>query len=367
MLSYVHHVELSRKKSKRFDDYERLSACPLCRGSDTMKGMAKITDVAKLAGVSPSTVSHVLNGKRPISRSTKDRVLAAIEELQYTPNANARALKSDRTGIIGFFAADITEIFVIEIVRGVESIIVPAGDHLLLTSGAEFGGDVRKALAFLQSRRIDGIVVSYGISQERSNITVPVPDMPMITINGDLSPEVPSIMPDNYKGGFDAAHHMAKCGCREVGIIAGPEDRPASTLRLQGFLDAAISIGLDVETGALIHETFTVGGGRRGMERLLSAGYRIDGLFCANDYIAAGAMAYATSAGLTVPEDLKIVGFDDREFSSFWATPITTFTQPLFSMGQLAARYLREYLDNNEPIPRQTVLESTLVVRESCS
>lgn len=327
--------------------------------------MAKITDVARLAGVSPSTVSHVLNGKRPISLPTRERVLAAIEELHYTPDANARALKSDRTGIIGFFAADITELFVIEIVRGVESVIVPAGDHLLLVSGAEFGGSIRKALEFLQSRRIDGIIVSYGVSQERKKLDFALPNMPMITINSDLNPRVPSIMPDNYKGGFEAAQHLASAGCRKAAIIAGPKNRPASSSRIQGFLETASSLGLTVDPASILHEPFTFEGGQNGMKRLFSMGNPFDGLFCANDYIAAGAMTAASTAGISVPSELKIIGFDDREFAAFWPTPITTFTQPLFSMGQMAARYLRDFLEKGTPIPRQTMLTSSLVVRRS--
>jgi LacI family transcriptional regulator len=327
--------------------------------------MAKITDVARLAGVSPSTVSHVLNGKRPISLPTRERVLAAIEELHYTPDANARALKSDRTGIIGFFAADITELFVIEIVRGVESVIVPAGDHLLLVSGSEFGGSIRKALEFLQSRRIDGIIVSYGVSQVRKELDFALPNMPMITINSDLNPRVPSIMPDNYKGGFEAAQHLASAGCRNAAIIAGPKNRPASSARIKGFLETAAGAGLTIDPAAVVYEPFTFEGGRMGMHRLLAGGKHFDGLFCANDYIAAGAMTAASNAGISVPSELKIVGFDDREFAAFWPTPITTFTQPLFSMGQMAARYLRDFLEEGSSIPRQTMLTSTLVVRES--
>jgi len=327
--------------------------------------MAKITDVARLAGVSPSTVSHVLNGKRPISQATRERVMAAIEKLDYTPNANARALKSDRTGIIGFFAADITEIFVTEIIRGVESVIVPAGDHLLLVSGAEFENRLLGALSFLQSRQIDGIIISYGISQERQDADLLLPDVPLVTINRDLNPHIPSIMPDNYQGGYDAARHLAESGCRTVAIIAGPEDRPASSLRLRGFQEAAARFDLDVRPGGVVHGPFTFGGGRQGMKALIASSVRYDGVFCANDYIAAGAMTAAQAAGIVIPDELKVVGFDDREFSSFWPVPITTFTQPLFSMGQLAARYLHEYIVSGESIPRQTILSSTLVVRES--
>lgn len=327
--------------------------------------MAKITDVARMAGVSPSTVSHVLNGKRPISKATCERVLAAIEMLKYTPNANARALKSNHTGIIGFFAADITELFVTEIIRGVESVIIPAGAHLLLASGAEFKNQIEGALSFLQSRQIDGIIISYGISQGRMESDFPVPDIPIITINRELNYRIPSIMPDNFRGGYEAAQHLAEAGCRNAAIIAGPEDRPASNLRVRGFLEGATATDISIDQDNILHMPFTFAGGSEAMKQLIERRLHFDGLFCANDYIAAGAMTTAGEAGISIPDALKIVGFDDREFSSFWPTPITTFTQPLFEMGKLAAQYLQDYLLLKKPIPNQTVLASTLVVRKS--
>lgn len=328
-----------------------------------MEIMAKITDVALKAGVSPSTVSHVLNGKRPISQATRERVLAAIDELGYMPNLNARALKSSRTGIIGFFAADITEVFVNEIIRGVESVCVPAGDHLLLVSGAEFENDLHRALSFLRSRSVDGIIVSYGISQEYGDPGFSSADLPVITINRVLNRSTPSIMPDNRQGGADAAAHLAERGCKRTVIIGGPENRLASTQRIDGFRRRAEELKL--ELAAVLHVDFSDRGGGRAMEQLLDEGVCFDGLFCANDFIAAGAMTVAERRGLRIPKELKVIGFDDRDFAQFWPTPITTFRQPLFEMGQTSARYLRASLEEGGTIPLSTVLPSPLQARQS--
>jgi DNA-binding LacI/PurR family transcriptional regulator len=330
--------------------------------------VAKITDVAKHAGVSPSTVSHVLSGNRPISAETRERVLAAIHELDYRPNPNARALKVKQSGIIGFYAADITELFVTEIIRGVESIIVPRDEHLLLVSGAEFNGNVERALAFLASRRADGFIVSYGVSQEPSGHFAVPSDRTTVSINSQLDASIPSIQPDNRQGGHDAIYHLARCGAKRIAILAGPRDRPAGRLRLQGALDAADKLtteGVVVLRDTIVYVDFTFEGGYEGMRRVLSSGGSFDGLFCANDYVAAGAMTAANEAGILIPDDLIVLGFDDREFASFWPIPITTFRQPLARMGRLAAQFLEDRIYHNEEIPGNTLLTSELIQRRS--
>lgn len=330
--------------------------------------MAKITDVAKRAGVSPSTVSHVLSGNRPISAGTRERVHAAIEELDYHPNPNARGLKAKRSGIIGFYAADITELFVTEIIRGVESIIVPRDEHLLLVSGAEFDGNVERALSFLASRKADGFIVSYGVSQEKPRHMSVLTDRPTISINSHLDASIPSIQPDNRQGGYDAVYHLARCGARRIAVLAGPADRPAGRRRLEGALHAADELAAEdvsLLRERILHVDFTFDDGYRGMRRLINTGADFDGLFCANDYIAAGAMTAAAEAGIAIPEKLIVIGFDDREFASFWPIPISTFRQPLARMGRLAAQFVEDSIYNNEQIPGNTLLASELIQRRS--
>ncbi len=328
--------------------------------------MVRITDVAKAAGVSPSTVSHVLNGKRPISQKTKTKVYKAIKDLGYSPNPNAQALKSSRTGIIGFFASDITELFVTQIIRGVEKITREKNTVLLFASGVEFNYDVREAVRFLRKRRIDGLIISYGISQRYSLDSLRNLDLPMVTINTRLTNHFPAVLPDNFDGGYRAAQHLIEQGAHNLAVIAGPSDRIASIERIEGFLAAVRAAGIPFqEPQQIYYGDFSAYSGELGFFELLNRIPSIDGVFCANDYMAAGALNAAHKSGKRVPEETKILGFDNREFASFWPIPISSFAQPLTDMGRTSAQVLFDLIEGNEPAHYEIKLKSTLIKRNS--
>ena len=330
-----------------------------------MGNMVKITDVAKAAGVSPSTVSHALNGNRPISQKTKDRVLAVVDRLGYQPNTKARALKSKHSGIIGFFASDITELFVTQIIRGVEKITGAQGLHLLFASGVEFDYDLHKALLFLQRRNIDGIIVSYEISHKHGIVDLQDIDLPIVTINRDISESITSVMPDDFNGGYTAALHLIGKGARKLAVIAGPKDRFASNERLEGFKKGVSDSGLKPDNVRVFFGDFYFSSGYDCAEKLLHAYPDINGLFCANDHMAAGAIDYARRHHIDVPEKLKVIGYDNREFSEFWPTPISTFSQPLQAMGETSAELLLSLI-HEKTIPENKILmKSSLIQRHS--
>lgn len=324
--------------------------------------MPGITDVAREAGVSPSTVSHVLSGNRPISAETQARVMAAIEKLNYVPNSNARALKSRKSEIIGLFASDITETFSAEIARGVESILRPEGYHTLIVSGAEFGGDVSRALEFLMRRQMDGIILAYSVATEHTTETLHKLRVPALTINRDFGEHTPSILLNNYQGGRDAAAHLLSLGCSKPAFVSGPVNRLASIERYRGF-----SSFLQEEDVSFAFEEgdFTFQGGFDASLRLLTREPSVDGIFGANDYVAAGAIQAASTVGRPVPESVKVIGFDDRDFASFWPTPISTFYYPLVEMGARSARMLLQ-LVRNEPLDNPKVpINAELIPRAS--
>lgn len=328
--------------------------------------MAKITDVAKAAGVSTSTVSHVLSGNRPISQKTRDKVLKVIDKLGYEPNINAQSLKSKRSGIIGFFAHDITETFINRIIRGVEKVTGENNLHLLFASGLEFNHDLHQALVFLKRRKIDGIIVSYEITKKFEQLNLDDIDLPMITINQNVSDTIPSVMPDNFKGGYDAAKHLLEKGIKNPAIIAGPEDRISSSERIAGFLKGLKEDGYDTSNIPIKYGEYDFDTGVEYAQKLLDMDSTIDSLFCMNDYIAAGAIDYARRNGFEVPRQIKVVGYDDRDFSAFWPTPITTFTQPHEEMGVRSAELLLDLIEGKKILKDKKIyMNSHLVPRKS--
>jgi LacI family transcriptional regulator len=328
--------------------------------------MVTIRDVATAAGVSVSTVSHALSGKRPISQATKDKIHDAIERLGYEPNPAARALRTTTSGVIGFFAFDITEVFAARIIHGAEKVARERNSYLLFTSGVEFNNDISSAIDFLRRRRVDGIIAAYGVRQAIRPEMRAIFDLPAVTVNTFIHDSLPSVQPDDFAGGKAAARHLVSRGVRRPAVIAGPEMRLASMERLAGFTKALEECGIGFnQAKRVVHGDFSAESGARCMELLLETCPDMDAVFCANDYMAAGAINSALAHGLAIPRDLKVVGYDDREFASFWPIPITTFTLPLERMGEVSASMLFERIEGRKPDPMRVLLPSSLIVRQS--
>ena len=330
-------------------------------------GNVTILDVAKRAGVSPSTVTHSLNGKRPVGPGTRERVLRAISDLGYIPSWSAQRLKGGNSGIIGCLAVDITETFVNQIVRGVEKGLVGSNLSLLFASGVEFGNDFDKAYAFLKSHRIDGLLICHHLPVgSRNHLIETMDQVPMVSINMAIDDMI-SIVPDNILGGLQAAEHLYVSGMRHPAMIGGPEDRLSVIDRLEGFGKRVGELGLDFSNKQVIFGDYSFDHGYEAAAVLMNRFPKIDGLFCANDYIAAGAMTRFTEMGIAVPGQVRVVGFDNRDFSRFWPIPITTFQQPLQDMGLLGMSLLRCAIDSGGSLKTETkhILQSRLVPRAS--
>lgn len=327
--------------------------------------MVRITDVARRAGVSPSTVSHVLNGKRPISDKTKERVHEAIRELGYSPNPNAQALKTKQSGTIGFFASNITELFVSRIIPGVERVTTAHGCVMVFASGVEFEYDVPAALDFLRKRRLDGIIVSYAISERRILEALNDFSVPIVTVNRRVGQQFCSVMPDDEHGGRQAAHHLYECGVRAPALIAGPKGRYASVRRIGGFRKEMKRLSVSIPDERVFEGDFGYDSGAAGARALLENDAEIDGIFCANDLMAAGAINELSRCGCRVPEEIRVLGYDDRDFAAFWPIPISTFSQPLEEMGRLSAELLFSLIEGESPQPRHRLVRSRLIPRAS--
>lgn len=330
-----------------------------------MSETVTILDVAKKAGVAPATVSHALNGKRPVSEKTKKKVLLAIKELDYVPSWNASRMKKNNSGIIGCLAIDITESFVNKIVKGIETGLRGGHYSLLYVSAIEFDGDFKKAYDFLKSHNVSGTLFCHHIPRAFNNdISSIASSKPLVSINTRIE-NVPSIVIDNKTGGLQAAEHLMSCGVKNPAIIGGPKDRLSAINRLVGFNERLKESGIFLEEKKICFGEYDANHGYEAMTKLLKSDKKIDGVFCENDYIAAGAINAILDYGFSVPNDIKVLGFDNRDFSSFWRPPISTFDIPLEEMGLMGAYKLKEIIENDNGRDEIITLQSKIIPRKS--
>lgn len=332
----------------------------------TVGAAATIEEVAAAAGVSRSTVSRVVNGSTAVSSSALESVKRAIAELNYVPNRAARSLASRQTHAIALVVPEDTtrffgDPFFAAIVSGINARVSRSDYVLNLFIASDDPGD--KTTSYVRSGSVDGaIIVSHHTSDlfiDRIAAAVPVVygGRPVRERERDYYVDV-----DNVRGGREATAYLIERGFTRIATITGPVTMPAGVDRLQGFRQALAEAGLEeiaVEDG-----NFTADGGAAAMRRILDRGERPDALFIASDLMARGALAVLGRAGIRVPDDIAIVGFDDSPVATSVSPQLTTMRQPSFAQGEKMAEVLLDLLAGNDP-KHVTVLDTELVVRDS--
>jgi LacI family transcriptional regulator len=325
-----------------------------------MKG-STLKDVAREADVSVASASRVMNGIGTVTEDVRARVLEAAERLRYVPHWGARSLVTSRTNTVGLLLPDIYGEFFSEIIRGVD-IAARARDLHLLVSGSH--GDLAEAAAVIESMsgRVDGLLV---MSPVASAGDLPV-TVPLVTIGGrpDGS-ERCTIGVDNFAGACTAVRHLAANGCRRLAHISGPAENLDAQERFRGF--AATASEVDPGAELRVREgDFTEEGGHRAMAALLDRADRPDGVFVANDMMAAGAILAIKEAGLAVPEDVAVIGFDDIPLARFTSPPLSTLRVGVCELGKQALEMLVSAIEAGDASEVEgIVISPQLVVRES--
>ncbi len=333
---------------------------------ETSRSTATIEEVAAAAGVSRSTVSRVVNGSTSVSPAALEAVQRAIAELNYVPNRAARSLASRATMALALVVPEDTtrffgDPFFAAIVSGINARLSRSDYVLNLIIASDDPQD--KATAYLRSGAVDGaIVVSHHTSDtfiDRIAAAVPVVygGRPVREREDDHYVDV-----DNFAGGRNATDYLIDKGYRRIATITGPLTMPAGVDRLQGYRAALRHAGLD--EAAVEDGNFTADGGGAAMQRILDAGAEFDALFVASDLMARGALATLGRAGIRVPDDVAIIGFDDSPVAVSVTPKLTTMRQPSFAQGERMADILLAILAGGRP-PHVTILDTELVVRAS--
>lgn len=324
-----------------------------------------IREVSKRASVSPATVSRVLNGTVPVAEETRRRVLEAIRELDYRPNAAARALATNRSGGIGVTVNDLASPFFAAMIRGIEDVVEAEGMHLIVLSGHAQEAAERRVIDYLREGRADALILHCVALSDEELIALAGESVPMVLIGRYLAElESHCVTLDNEAGGEMATSYLLEQGHRRIGHISGPLWFSDSRDRLLGYRRALERAGIGYDERLVVEADFQEEGGYRAARRLLERDLGVTALFCANDQSAAGALQAVRDAGLAVPEDISLIGYDDVLFARYLYPGLTTVRQPLRDMGRAAAEIALGILDGREAEVRRRFYPS-LVERQS--
>lgn len=331
--------------------------------------MASIKDVALRAQVSTTTVSHVVNHTRFVSDKVRQEVESAIRALNYVPSAVARSLKSNSTKTIGMLIPNCSNPYFAEIVRSVEDHCFGAGYTLILCNTDDDPHRQSTYLQVLSEKRIDGmIIISTGEDKDLlrmlQGLQIPTVllDREIDHVNCDL------VETAHLQGGQMATDHLIALGHRRIACLAGPANLNSSAQRIEGWRSTLAKAGLTEESSELLwHSDFSSQGGFNTMKAILASAQVPTAVFVCNDLMSIGALSAAHEAGVQVPQDMSLIGFDDIELAKFSSPALTTMAQPKRRIGVAAVDMLLERIQGGRVQARQVILRPELIVRHSTS
>ena len=305
--------------------------------------------VARAAGVSPSTVSRILNGTAVVSDDKKLAVDEAIARLSFVPNPMARGLAGGRTLSIGVVTQSIDSPFYGGALRGIEDELSRAGYSPLFVSGQWNAAHETRCIETLRARRVDGIIVLTGRLSD-TTLAAYAQSLPMVVTGRSLqAPGLYALGFDNFEGGRLATHHLLSLGHRRIAFIAGDPRHPDAKERLRGYRAALEAAGQTFEPKLVMPGQYTEDSGRMAVERLFDSREPFTAIFAANDQMAFGAMLALHRRRMRVPDDVSLVGFDDLASAMYTMPPLSTVHHPIYELGQLAATAVLQLLAGEQP------------------
>ena len=329
-------------------------------GSDNI-GIKKI---AELANVSIATVSKVINGKdENISEATKNRILKIVEEEGYIPNGVAKSLKMKRTKTIGVIVPDIMNMFYSELVRGAEDIAEKMGYSIIICNTDNNILKEEKYIQILQEKMVDGIILAStenGFEKSLAKCTIPVV---LVDREINLHEKAGRILVNNEESAFTATDFLIKNGCKNIGFISSGHNNKPSLDRLNGYIRGLRENDIYFDKDKVYQNNYTIETGYKGINILLDR-TTLDGIFCGNDLIAIGAIKAIKEKNIIIPQQMKVIGFDDILISKYIEPPLTTMKQPTYKMGEESVRMLIDLICNKK-VEKTIILKTELIRRLS--
>ncbi len=341
------------------------------------KRQTTLTDIAARVGVAPMTVSRVINHNGYVSDGTREKVLEAVKDLNYRPNGVARNLKRQRTETVGLVLGDISNPYSAEIASAVRDSLTIRGYNLFICISEHSAREDISAFESLADHNVDGIIVATRANKEGNERLARIADsdLPIVVVGRDFHhDQVDYISADNLSGGFEATQHLIDLRHKRIGFIGAAYEDRHTLKRLEGYLRALDAHDIEVDPRLITgrkESAWDVPGystesiGYEGMKRFLSLPNRPTAVFARNDFTAVGAMTAVKEAGLSIPQDVAIVGFDDTALALHTIPPLTTVRQPMRLQGQLAAEMLLRRIDDDSSTREERILDCELIIRES--
>jgi LacI family transcriptional regulator len=327
-----------------------------------------IHDVARIAGCSISTVSKALNGTGSLSPKTRKRIVKICEEVGYTPNAAAKALRGRRSENIGilFFPSCIDLFlspFYSSVAAGAERVL-SARNYNFLLAGTEWKGEDLRLPKFIIERSVDGVLLLGKIPKALLE-SLQETELPFVLLDHELpDPSIDMVVTDNYSGAVAAVRRLLEAGHRRIAMLAAEQDDPSTLARLNGYRSTLLERDL-LDPDLVVRGPHSEDGGLAAAEALIRAGKPFTAIFCVNDSMAIGAIKALRDAGRAVPRDVSIIGFDDLHVSRFFTPALTTVRVDQFVMGSMGADILLDKLADEGHAPCKRIVPAQLVERDS--
>lgn len=336
----------------------------------TERGHTPVTidDVARYAGVSKASVSRVVNGNYGVSEQLRQRVLSAIGALGYQPDRSARRLRGTTSEILGIIIPDIQNPYFTSVVRGIEDLAYSHHLNVLLCNTDDDPAKQDTYIRVMMAERVAGLILapSFGITRQ------PLQQLgqlgtPIVLIDRSVGQlRYDTVVVDNFQGAYQGTAHLVSLGFQRIAFVGGDLDLSPGTERLAGYRQALLDHAMTADPALLQIEHFKIESGQRLTRNLLDSPHPPDAIFAASNLLSIGALKTVREAGLRVPEDIAVVGFDDMPWAEELFSPLTAVTQPTYELGQEAVRILLQRRSDPTAPVRTVTLRTSLTIRESC-
>jgi LacI family transcriptional regulator len=326
-----------------------------------------IRDIAKIAGVSHMTVSRVLNNDKKVRDETKELVLSVVQKHNFVPSAKARAFSSNKSRLIGLLVSDISNPFYAELAHGMEQKAHDLEYNIMFCSEVAIKKG-HNAPEFLLKAGVDGIVFASSKLKDPHIRRLMRDGVPTVLVNRKLEgDDFNHVVCDNRKGSEMMMHHLFDLGYEKIAIITGSSDLSTGQERLDGYYSSCVKEGIAINSEFIFQGPFDKNTGYNGARHFINLDNHPQAIFAGNDYIAMGVLDALDEAGLNVPNDIAVVGFDNTDFAAHSRINLTTVSQRKFEMGTLGVKILIESIEQgNIDYKHKIVLEPKLIIRESC-